>query len=147
MPTLIAEPMSELWRLDEWLFETLGADYALKAWANGGIHADSAPQGTKGNLVIFAFQGGSHRKQPISYALYLVRAVAEGRSFDLVGEAADRIDRQMLSLPQEGAVNRGLHIIRVQRDQPHQRKDAENGIPVVYLGGVYRAWFERLPAE
>jgi hypothetical protein len=135
-------PAAALSRVDQWIYDTLTADGALAAWATGGIWSESAPQGTTGNLVIFAWQGGSHRKPAMSYSLFLVRAVAEGESFAAVEDAADRIDTQLMTtIPVGGLLYRGVRLFPVQRDQPHQRKDAENGVPVVYLGNVYRFWF------
>jgi hypothetical protein len=77
-----------------------------------------------------------------SYSIYLVRAIAQGASYDLVESAADSIDRQMTTtVPTEGLDFRDIRIARIDRDQPHQRKDDENGVPYVYLGNTYRVWF------
>jgi hypothetical protein len=36
--------------------------------------------------------------------------------------------------------------MRPLRDQPHQRKDSELGIPVVYMGHIYRFYAQLLDA-
>lgn len=136
--------VAETARVSEWIALTLNSDEYLQGWASGGIWVDYAPQETNGNVVLAAWQGGSDRKVAFSYSLYLVRAVAEGGSYDLVEPAADRIDEKMTTtLPIEGLDYRGIRIMKVDRDSPHQRKDAENGVPVVYLGKIYRVWYTR----
>ena len=131
-------------RVSEWIAETLSADAYLGNWADGGIWVDYAPQGTTGNIVLAAWQGGSHRKIAFSYSIYLVRAVATGGTYDLVEQAADHIDQDLTEgVPVEGLVYRDIRIARVERDSPHQRKDSENGIDTVYLGNNYRIWFNQ----
>jgi hypothetical protein len=131
-------------RISEWIARTLNDDEYLQGWADGGIWVDYAPQDTTGNIVLAAWQGGSDRKIAFAYSLYLIRAVAEGGQYDLVEQAADRIDERMTTtIPIDGLDYRDIHLARVERDSPHQRKDAENGIPVVYLGKVYRIWYAR----
>jgi hypothetical protein len=129
-------------RVSEWVGEVLSEDAYLSGWADGGVWVDYAPQGTSGNVVLAAWQGGSHRKVLFSYSLYLVRAVAEGGTYDLVEYAADRIDDALMNtVPVEGLIQRDVRITRVERDSPHQRKDDENGVTYVYLGNVYRIWY------
>lgn len=134
--------VAELSRLDEWINQTLRDDAALVEWADGGIWGEVAPQGTTGNLVLSTWQAGVHRHVRMGYALYLIRAVAEGESFLALEDAADRIDTQLVdTIPKGGVMYRGIRLFTVQRMEPHQQRDDENGIPVVYLGNVYRFWF------
>jgi hypothetical protein len=133
---------TETSRVSQWIVQAMRADAQLVSWADGGIWMDQAPQGTSGKVVLAAWQGGSHRKVAMSYSIYLVRAIAQGASYDLVESAADSIDRQMTTtVPTEGLDFRDIRIARIDRDQPHQRKDDENGVPYVYLGNTYRVWF------
>jgi hypothetical protein len=76
--------------------------------------------------------------------LYLVRAIGDGSSYNPIEGIADRIDA-VLAVPTQGTIIRDVRITSCNREQPHQRKDSVNGIPVVYLGGFYRIRFQ--PAD
>lgn len=131
---------AELSDIDAWIYTTLTGDSALMAAAPAGVHAEVAPQGTRGTLVTFGFLGGADRPLGtvrVSYALYLIRAIAESMSFAAVTAAADRIDA-LMTVPLAGAVAGDVRIYSVMRDQPHKRLDNSEGVPVVYLGGIYR---------
>jgi hypothetical protein len=47
-----------------------------------------------------------------------------------------------MNTAEQGDIVRDVRISTVTREQPHQRKDMENGQPVVYLGGFYRIKYQ-----
>lgn len=128
-------------RVNAWVWSVLSSDSTLNTAVSGRIYAEEAPQGAPAPMVIFANLGGSTRVRTfgrhVLTSLYLVRAIAEGSSFDAITPIADRIDVLMV-VPDGGTVVDGVRITRVRIDQPHQRKDSSEGKPVVYLGGIYR---------
>ena len=131
---------AELTEVDQWIYARLHTDGELGDLVGERIYSEAAPQGTTGRLIIFGYLGGADRMQSsirVSYFLYLIRAVAESASFTAVKRAAERIDAVM-SIPMEGIDLDTVQIFSVVRDQAHKRFDQENGIPVVYLGGIYR---------
>lgn len=123
----------------------LSGDSTLNTAVSGRIYSEEAPQGAAVPMVTFAHLGGSTRVRTMSRhmltSLYLVRAITEGSSFDAIAPMADRIDA-VLTVPDGGTVVDGVRITKVRIDQPHQRKDANNGKPVVYLGAIYRVDFQ-----
>ena len=46
------------------------------------------------------------------------------------------------AIPSAGTIVRDVRIGSCLREQPHQRKDASEGVPVVYLGGFYRISYQ-----
>lgn len=136
---------ADLTWVDNWIFSTLDADATLSATVGNRIYADLAPQNATGAMVIFAFLGGADRTQTLStrftHALYLIRVVNQGSSYDTIKAAADRID-DVLTVPNQGVYLGDIRIASCQREQPHQRKDMENGVPYVYLGGFYRIRYQ-----
>lgn len=128
-------------RVNVWLWNVLSGDSVLNTGVSGRIYAEEAPQGAPAPMVIFANLGGSTRVRTLRghvlTSLYLVRAIADGSSFDVIAPLADRIDA-VLIVPDGGTIVDGVRITSVRIDQPHQRKDSENGKPVVYMGGIYR---------
>ncbi len=139
---------ADLSRVNEWIWQTLSSDLSLSGGVGGRIYSDEAPQDAPVPMVVFAFLGGSDKLQAFSArltsVLYLIRAVGAGSSFDPIETVADRID-DVLRLPTQGTVIRDTRITSCLREQPHQRKDSQYGIPLVYLGGFYRIKFQ--PAE
>lgn len=137
--------VAELSRVNEWLRRTLSNDLRLNQLVAGRVYADEAPQGSAAPLVIFAFLGGSDKlltsRARLSNAIYLIRGIAEGSSYDPVEPIADRIEA-VLPIPDEGIVMRDVRIMSCQREQPFQRKDAIFGKPAVYMGGFYRIRFQ-----
>lgn len=138
--------LAELSRLNFWIHNVLASDQQLFLFCNGRIYADEAPQNAPTPMIIFAFLGGSDRTVTstarLSYAIYLIRAIAESSSYDTVALAADRIEA-LLTVPSQGTViNSEVRITSCQRQQPHQRKDSANGIPTVYMGGFYGITFQ-----
>jgi hypothetical protein len=78
-------------------------------------------------------------------AIYLIRAVTGGSSFNALETIADRVDELLISaLPDQGTIVRDIRVSSCTREQPHQRKDMENGVPTVYLGGFYRIKYQPL---
>lgn len=128
-------------RVNVWLVNVLSGDSALNTAVSGRIYAEEAPQGALAPMVVFANLGSSTRVRTLRghvlSSLYLVRAIADGSSFDAITPIADRIDA-LLTVSDAGTIVDGVRITKVRIDQPHQRKDSENGKPVVYLGGIYR---------
>jgi hypothetical protein len=133
--------VSDLVRVNQWLWQVLHGDGVLASLTGGRVYIDQAPQGVTGLMVVAAFLGGSDKlvtsRRRLTRMLYLVRAISEGSSYDLVSRAADRIEA-VLTVPDLGTIIDDVRISTCFREQPHQRRDAESGIPIVYLGGVYR---------
>jgi hypothetical protein len=136
-----ASTVAELSRVNEWLMMVLAGDPALSSLVGDRVYVDQAPQEAETPMVVAAFLGGADKvlttSARLTHTLYLVRAIAEGSSYDLVSQIADRIEAVMW-VPQQGTVLGSVRITSVFREQPHQRRDAENGIPFVYMGGFYR---------
>jgi hypothetical protein len=65
-----------------------------------------------------------------------VRAVDDGRSFTTIAPVADRFT-PLMSVPQGGVSIGGIRIVSSWLFQQHQRRDATEGVPLVYLGGFY----------
>lgn len=142
MPTTT---VSELSRVNEWLLGVLANDSGIFGKVGTRIYADQAPQGAASPLVVFSFLGGADKlitgTARLTQTLYLVRAISAGLSYDLVDDIADRIEA-VLTVPDAGQIVREVRITSCAREQPHQRKDAENGVPYVYMGGFYRIRFQ-----
>ena len=140
----------DLARVNRWMYAVLADDLQLNALVGGRFYTDEAPQNAPVPLCIMAFLGGSDRllalRGRLSSVLYLVRAVDEGSSYDQVVTAADRIDEILTTVvPPTGTVIDDTRITSCYREQPHQRKDSQWGVPTVYLGGYYRIAFQ--PAD
>jgi hypothetical protein len=137
--------VAEIARVNSWMWSTLAGDSALNTAVSGRIYAEEAPQGAAVPMVIFAHLGGSTRERTLRghvlTSLYMVRAISEGSSFDAITPLADRIDAVM-TVPSGGTVVDGVRITQIRVDQPHQRKDSSEGVPVVYLGAIYRVDFQ-----
>jgi hypothetical protein len=138
---------ADLSRVDQWVRTVLHSDGAIAAACGGRIYADEAPLGAASPMIVFAFLGGSDKliafKTRFTTALYLIRAISEGASYDTVEPIADKIDDLLINaVPNQGAVVRDVRIASCIREQPHQRKDASEGVPVVYLGGFYRITYQ-----
>jgi hypothetical protein len=60
------------------------------------VYSDEAPQGGAAPLVVYAFLGGIDKQVTsrgrLSSVLYLIRAIADGSSYDTVEPIADRIE-------------------------------------------------------
>lgn len=137
--------VSELSRVNEWILSTLSNDSGIFGKVGQRIYVDQAPQTAISPMVVFSFLGGADKlitgSSRLTQSLYLVRAIAAGLSYDLVDDIADRIEA-VLVVPQQGQIVRDVRITSCAREQPHQRKDAENGVPYVYMGGFYRIRFQ-----
>jgi hypothetical protein len=140
-----ATTVAELSRVNEWILSSLIGDPALSNLISQRVYADQAPQGAISPMVVFSFLGGSDRlvtgSTRLSRCLYLIRGIAQGSSYSLVNVVADRIEAAMF-VPQAGTIVRAVRITTVFREQPFQRKDDENGIPYVHMGGIYRIGFQ-----
>lgn len=135
----------DITRIDQWLYATMLDDLTLSDAVGGRIYADLAPQGAQTPMVVFAFMGGADKTitfgSRFTHALYLIRAIAQGSSYDALEEIADRLD-DILTVPSQGLIIRDIRIASCAREQPHQRRDMENGVPIVYLGGFYRVRYQ-----
>jgi hypothetical protein len=140
---------ADISRIDQWIYGILGGDLALSTLVSGRVYGDMAPQGAAMPLVLFSFLGGADKvltlRTRFTNAIYLVRAVASGSSYNTIEGIADRLDLLLTtSLSDQGFVLRDIRVSSCSREQPHQRKDMENGVPVVYLGGFYRIRYQPL---
>ncbi len=145
---------ADLSRVDQWLKSVMGADHTIAAAVQDRIYADEAPMrpvgaaaGSDSPMIVFAFLGGSDKlltfHTRFTSALYLIRAISEGSSYEPIEPIADRIDDLLTTtVPDRGTVVRDVRISSCLREQPHQRKDASEGVPVVYLGGFYRITYQ-----
>lgn len=140
--------VADLTRVNQWIDTTLKDDLQLASLVFRRVYSDEAPQNGAAPLVVYAFLGGSDKQVTsrgrLSSVLYLVRAIADGSSYDAVEPIADRIEA-ILDVPDEGKIVRDVRITSCYREQPHQRKDALYGKPMVYLGGYYRIRYQ--PAD
>lgn len=140
--------MSDLTRVDEWIYDLLSGDLQVGGAVGGRVYADAAPQNAGTPMVLFSFLGGSDKvltfQRRLTNAIYLIRAIAQGSSYNTLEPIVDRIDT-ILNVPTQGTYLRGVLITNVIREQPHQRKDIEDGVPYVYLGGFYRVRYQ--PSE
>lgn len=145
---------ADLSRVDQWLRGLLSNDVTISAAVHGRIYADEAPMrapgaaaGSDSPMIVFAFLGGADRlltfRTRFTSALYLIRAISEGSSYETIEPIADKIDDLLVgTIPDRGTVVRDVRITSCLREQPHQRKDASEGVPVVYLGGFYRITYQ-----
>jgi hypothetical protein len=144
---------ADLTRANQWIWETLTGDNIITVVLGVGqrIYFDMAPQATatyRGPFIMVTYLGGADKVQTsrtrLTNALYLIRAVRVGSAYSQIEAIADRIE-DVLTVPDTGTIVRDTRISSCIREQPHQRTDAEGGIPTVYLGGFYRIKFQ--PAE
>lgn len=138
---------ADVTRLDEWMYGLFSGSGVVNSLVGGRIYGDMAPQGATFPLVLFSFLGGADKVITFSArftnAIYLVRAVGKGSSYESIETLADAIDVLMgNSVPANGLVVRDIRIASCNREQPHQRKDMESGVPMVYLGGFYRIRYQ-----
>jgi hypothetical protein len=137
--------VAELSRVNQWILSTLETDQSIFGAVGTRIYADQAPQGAASPMIVFSFLGGADKvitgSSRLTQTLYLVRAIAAGLSYDIVDDVADRIEA-VLAVPDGGQIVRNVRITSVAREQPFQRKDAENGVPYVHMGGFYRIRFQ-----
>lgn len=136
-------------RIDQWIYGLLNGDLTLSTAVSSRIYGDMAPQGATMPLVLFSYLGGADKvltlRTRFTNAIYLIRAVTGGSSYNSVEPIADRVDELLTSaIPDLGVVLRDIRVSSCTREQPHQRKDMENGVPVVYLGGFYRIRYQPL---
>lgn len=136
----------DITRINQWLYQTFAGNATLYSSVGGRIYADVAPQGATFPLVLFAFLGGSDKVitfgARFTNAIYLIRAVGKGSSYDSIEGIADRIDALLSNVPDNGIIVRDILVSSCIREQPHQRKDNAEGIPMVYLGGFYRIRYQ-----
>lgn len=137
--------VADLTRVDEWMNQVLTGDLRLEELVGGRIYSDEAPQGAAAPMVVYAFLGGADKlltsRSRLTSALYLVRAIGDGSSYDAIEPIADRIEA-VLTIPDAGTIIREVRLMSCQREQPHMRKDSAFGKPTVYLGGFYRVRYQ-----
>jgi hypothetical protein len=138
---------ADISRIDQWIFGILSSDFQITAAVGSRVYGDMAPQGASMPLILFSYLGGADKvvtlRTRLTNAIYLIRAVTTGSSYNSIVVPADRIDA-ILGVPDQGTIVDDIRIISCNREQPHQRKDMENGVPVVYLGGFYRIRYQPL---
>lgn len=140
---------ADISRVDQWLLSVMSTDITLVTAVSSRIYGDMAPQNATLPLVLFAYLGGADKvltfRTRFTNAIYLVRAVGAGSSYNAIEAIADRIDDVLITaLPDQGIILRDIRVTSCTREQPHQRKDMENGVPTVYLGGFYRIRYQPL---
>ena len=140
---------ADLSRIDQWIMGILAGDITLATSVSSRIYGDMAPQGSSMPLVLFSYLGGADKvltlRTRFTNAIYLIRAVGGGSSYNAIETIADRIDELLTtSLPDQGTIVRDIRVSSCTREQPHQRKDMENGVPTMYLGGFYRIRYQPL---
>ena len=138
---------ADVTRIDEWLYDVFSSNETVYNTVGGRIYGEMAPQGSSFPLVLFAFLGGADKVITFSArftnAIYLIRAVGRGSSFDSIEPLADRLDILLgNAVPTNGVVVRDIRIASCNREQPHQRKDFTDGVATVYLGGFYRIRYQ-----
>jgi hypothetical protein len=138
--------VADLSRVNQWIDTRLRNDRIISDHVADRVYSDEVPQGALPPMVVYAYLGGADKlltaRARTSSALYLIRAIAEGSSYDDVESLADRIEAALTVLPNTGVVVRDVQIMSCAREQPHQRKDAQFGKPSVYMGGFYRVRFQ-----
>lgn len=131
---------AELVRVEQWIYQTLAADPTIAGIVGTRIYADYAPQGAEFPLILFAHIGNvdtvrAWNNGRMAKNIFLVRAVDEGSSIaGNLKTVADRFDPLLL---RENIVVDGVKIAYVQHDQHAVRKDAEQGVPMSYVGSYY----------
>lgn len=131
---------AELVRIEQWIYQTLAADPTITGVVGNRIYAEIAPQGATFPLVLFAHIGNvdvvrAMNNGRMAKSIVLVRVVGTGTSTQgNLKTVADRFDAVLL---QSNVTFDGVRIAYVQHDQHAIRKDAENGIPMVYIGSYY----------
>jgi hypothetical protein len=131
---------AELVRIEQWVYQSLAADGVIAGICGTRIYAEMAPQEAVFPLILFAHIGNvdvvrAMHNGRMAKNIILVRVVGRGSS--VAGDlktVADRFDEVLLK---KNVVHDGVRIAYVQHDQHAIRKDAENGVPMSYVGSYY----------
>lgn len=132
---------SDVQRMAAWIVTTLAADATLQALAPGGVFDTDAPPGAAYPFVQVYESGNSTARgqgglRLLVSALFGVKVVTEGRSYDAILDAAERVDALL-----DGAAGAttDLTVFDVGRESELKRGYMEDGIDYRELGGLYRA--------
>lgn len=131
----------ELTRVDQWLYETLSGDAALGSAVGTRVYADVAPQGAAFPYLVFSYQGGSDKRgvgtaRYFVEALYLVKAVRQGESYQPLQTVMDRVDALLQG--SSGGTATGGTVYASVREQSVRFPEVTEGRQYRHLGGVYR---------
>jgi hypothetical protein len=131
--------VSEVYRVDSWLYSVLHGDATLLGLVTG-VYADLAPLEAVFPFVVFTLQDGSdvgtvNGLRIWTRATYTVRVVTDQPSYSLITAAADRID---VLLHRASAVVTGGAIISCVREEPLRYTETTGGKVYRHLGGSYR---------
>jgi len=131
---------AELVRIEQWVYQSLAADGVIAGIVGTRIYTEIAPQGATFPLILIAHIGNvdvvrAMQNGRMAKSIVLVRVVGMGTSTQgNLKTVADRFDEVLLK---KNVVHDGVRIAYVQHDQHAIRKDAENGVPMSYVGSYY----------
>jgi hypothetical protein len=130
----------ELASAEEFLFTTL-SDATLLSYAPGGVHNDTAPDGTPTPYVVFGLQSPvvdsrtMNEVRLLTNPLYQVVATGEASKMDDIVNAASRIDDL---LKRDSGDVTGGEISACYREQPVTKNELVNTQKWKSIGGLFR---------
>jgi hypothetical protein len=137
--------MHELGGVDTFLTQRLAADPIIQQVAGGRVFSDLAPEGTAFPYVIFSLNaerglgmiGSCDRVASIPD--YLVKAVTEGRSYQVALQLANAIDRAVVgAFGSAIADGQEVQIKAVRCITRVRYTEQADGTQYRHMGGVYR---------
>lgn len=139
MTTAVAVEQLEAAR---WLQATLGGDTLLLAEAPGKVWSQPAPAEVTGTWVTHQLQADHDVKTANaatiwSEELWLVRAWAETKDYELLGPAAARI-HQLLVNVRNFPTTANATVYSCYREQTWMQQEIDSGREFRSLGGLYR---------
>lgn len=131
---------SDVQRMAAWIVERLEADSTLQALAPGGVYDTDAPPEARYPFVLVYETGNSTTRgngglRVLVNALFGVKVVSEGRSYDAILDASERVDALLDGV--DGAAA-DLTVFDIGRESELKRGYVEDNIDFRELGGVYR---------
>ena len=143
--------MDELTIIAKWLYATLHGDTVLHAAATGGFY-DGQPADAVPPYVLWEVQGtsdvlGVGAVRLMTTSDYLVRFVAQTKSYNDLTTAADRIEALLDRVTNADVSSGGVVVghISCYRTQPWRDayKDESTGLQYRELGGIYQIAVQR----
>lgn len=133
----------ELTRVDAWLQSELAGDTTITGIVAERVYGDSADPDASYPFIVHQFQGGADVQgvgpnRIMISGLWLVRAVAQTRTWTSLAPAADAIDT-VLQGNLGGPAGSDGAVFSAVRERPFKLiEDIEGGEQIRQLGGLYR---------